>query len=192
MAKLRLAYGQKEKLETSIASGDIPLGSIILTEDTSELYFLDLDGVLSTYVEKYKFSSKSEAENWLRKYNCRGEIVSVNEEDRYNVYVVDHDNKLQKITEDIEIPQADWEEEDPTSPSYIKNKPVVTGEDKHYVHTQMSASETWEITHNLGKYPAVSIVDSSGNLVVGEVSYKDKNNLTLTFSSAFSGICYCN
>ena len=64
--------------------------------------------------------------------------------------------------------------------------------DKHYVHNQQSASATWSINHNLNKYPSVSVVDSAGTYVVGDVAYIDANNLTVSFQSAFSGKAYMN
>lgn len=56
-----------------------------------------------------------------------------------------------------------------------------------YVHTQVSASTTWSVTHNLRFYPNVSIVDSALSNVMGEVTYIDENSLTVSFSAAFSG-----
>lgn len=64
--------------------------------------------------------------------------------------------------------------------------------DLHYEHDQLSPQLTWNIAHNLGKYPSVSVVDSGGNVVIGDVEHVDTNNLVLTFSSAFSGKAYCN
>lgn len=69
---------------------------------------------------------------------------------------------------------------------------IVQGSDKHYTHDQTVAAAVWEITHNLGKYPSVSVVDSGGNWVVGDVAYLDENSLTVTFSGAFSGKAYMN
>lgn len=64
--------------------------------------------------------------------------------------------------------------------------------DKHYIFTQATPSSTWTIEHNLGKCPAVTIVDSSGDEVVGDCRHTDINNLVLSFSGAFSGIAYLN
>lgn len=64
--------------------------------------------------------------------------------------------------------------------------------DKTYDYTQSTASATWTIQHNLNKYPSVSIVDSGGNVVMGEITYTDVNNLTITFSASFSGKAYLN
>lgn len=64
--------------------------------------------------------------------------------------------------------------------------------DKFYTHTQLAAADTWSIEHNLGKFPAVTVVDSGGSTVIGEIDYIDENNLTITFQSAFGGRAYLN
>ena len=64
--------------------------------------------------------------------------------------------------------------------------------DKHYVHTQSVAASVWTITHNLDKYPSVTVVDSGENVVVGDVQYIDRNSLTVAFNGAFSGKAYLN
>ena len=64
--------------------------------------------------------------------------------------------------------------------------------DKHHMHRQDSASDTWIINHNLDKYPSVSVVDSAGNVVIGEVIYNNANQLTIKFTAAFSGRAYLN
>lgn len=64
--------------------------------------------------------------------------------------------------------------------------------DKNYIHNQTSASAVWTIEHNLNKFPSVSIVDSAGTLVIGDISYVNQNRITVSFRSAFSGKAYCN
>lgn len=59
-----------------------------------------------------------------------------------------------------------------------------------YRHIQSVASNSWEINHNLGWYPNITVVDSAGSVVEGEIDYVSENNLTLSFSSSFSGIAY--
>lgn len=59
--------------------------------------------------------------------------------------------------------------------------------DKTYRHVQGVASATWAVTHNLEKYPAVSVMDSGGSLVEGDIDYLDENNVVLSFTAAFSG-----
>lgn len=73
---------------------------------------------------------------------------------------------------------------------------VYNGEDgkgaSSYVHTQLVASAEWTISHNMGKYPSVSIVDSGDNIVMGDVRYIDENTVTVRFNGAFSGTAYLN
>ena len=59
-----------------------------------------------------------------------------------------------------------------------------------YSHTQGSASNTWVITHNLNFMPNVTVQDSAGNIVEGEIAYTNTNSLTVSFASAFSGKAY--
>lgn len=64
--------------------------------------------------------------------------------------------------------------------------------DKTYTHNQKSASKEWRIEHGLNKMPAVTIQDSAGNTVIGEIEYVDMNTVVLSFSGAFSGKAYLN
>jgi hypothetical protein len=59
-----------------------------------------------------------------------------------------------------------------------------------YQHIQSSAQSTWVIEHNLGFMPNVTVVDSGGNLVEANVTYTSTALLSITFSSAISGIAY--
>ncbi len=61
------------------------------------------------------------------------------------------------------------------------------GGDKHYVHKQETSSDTWEVTHDLGKEPAVTVIDSAGTEVIGEVEYVGLNKCILRFQAPFSG-----
>jgi hypothetical protein len=69
---------------------------------------------------------------------------------------------------------------------------VLNGIKNGYVHNQGAASASWNITHNLGKYPSVSVVDSANTKVYGGVVYNSVNQVTLVFSSAFSGKAFLN
>lgn len=67
----------------------------------------------------------------------------------------------------------------------------ITG-DKNFVYTQLVASSVWNITHDLDKFPSVSVVDDDNNQVYGSVVYNTVNDLTITFNGAFSGKAYIN
>ncbi len=64
--------------------------------------------------------------------------------------------------------------------------------DKHHAHEQSIADAVWDITHSLNKYPSVTITDSAGDEVEGEVRYNGLNSLTLKFSAPFAGKAYLN
>lgn len=85
----------------------------------------------------------------------------------------------------------------------LKNKPQINGvtlegnktsedlgidvADANFVYEQSEASDEWIIVHNLNKYPAVSIIDSAGDEVIGNVHYDTLNQITITFVGAFKG-----
>lgn len=69
---------------------------------------------------------------------------------------------------------------------------ATTTGDKNFVYTQTEALATWNIQHNLGKYPAVMVTDSAGTVVEGLITYTDENNITITFSSGFKGKAILN
>jgi hypothetical protein len=61
---------------------------------------------------------------------------------------------------------------------------------KRHVHTQSSAATSWSITHALTGYPSVTVVDSAGTVVIGDVQYNSTTSITVTFQSAFAGKAY--
>ena len=62
--------------------------------------------------------------------------------------------------------------------------------DLAYAHTQGTSSATWTINHNLDFYPNVTVIDSAGTIVEGEIAYPTRNQVVLTFSASFSGKAY--
>lgn len=64
--------------------------------------------------------------------------------------------------------------------------------DKTFVFTQAVAATTWNIQHNLGKFPSVSVTNNNNVVINGEVKYIDNNNVQLNFSAGFSGKAYLN
>lgn len=85
----------------------------------------------------------------------------------------------------------------------IVNKPsingvILTGDSTSealklaFVYEQGEASDTWEIVHNMDKFPSVTVVDSANTVVVGHVMYEDRNQLTVRFNGIFKGKAYLN
>ncbi len=62
----------------------------------------------------------------------------------------------------------------------------------NFVFTQSVPSDTWIIQHNLEKFCSVTVVDSSRQVCVGDITYDSLNQCTITFSAGFSGQAYLN
>ena len=60
------------------------------------------------------------------------------------------------------------------------------GGDKNFVFTAPSspAVSVWDITHNLNKYPSVSVVNTANEIIIGAVEYISVNQLTITFRAS--------
>ncbi len=61
-----------------------------------------------------------------------------------------------------------------------------------YTHNQMVPAADWTITHGLGRYPSVTVVDSAGTTVHGDVDYLSTNQIAIHFTAAFGGAAYLN
>jgi hypothetical protein len=64
------------------------------------------------------------------------------------------------------------------------------GNTRRHVYTQSVAATTWVVTHTLGGFPSVTVVDSAGTAVFGDVKYDSATQITITFTAAFSGFAY--
>ena len=70
------------------------------------------------------------------------------------------------------------------------NVDLINSPNVAYHHVQGTSSNTWVINHFLGWYPNVTVQDSSGAIVEGEITYTSSNSLTVTFTGAFRGDAY--
>jgi hypothetical protein len=61
-----------------------------------------------------------------------------------------------------------------------------------FIFTQGVAATTWNITHNLGKFPSITVIDTGNTVVTGEYNYTSNINVILTFSAGFAGKAYLN
>ena len=66
------------------------------------------------------------------------------------------------------------------------------GQDYEYDEEIPVAASTWEINHNLGRFPSITTVDSAGSEITGAVTYNNENKITVVFNSATSGNAYLN
>jgi hypothetical protein len=75
-----------------------------------------------------------------------------------------------------------------TAPSQTLNFVLPAG--ASYIHTQSASASTWTISHNLGFFPSVNVVDNGGNMVIGDVLYITENQVSISFSASFGGKAY--
>ena len=61
-----------------------------------------------------------------------------------------------------------------------------------FVFDQGVPATVWNIQHNLGKFPSVSVINNNNVVINGEVTYIDNNNVQLNFSAGFTGKAYLN
>jgi len=61
-----------------------------------------------------------------------------------------------------------------------------------FVFNQNTVATTWNIQHNLGKFPSITVIDTGDTVVAGEYTYIDNNNVQLNFSAGFAGKAYLN
>lgn len=66
-----------------------------------------------------------------------------------------------------------------------------TDADKTYALAFINTAQV-TVNHNLNKIPSVTVIDTTGDQVEGDVDHVTTNQLVATFSSSFSGIIICN
>ena len=69
----------------------------------------------------------------------------------------------------------------------IKLDSAVANSHSNYTHNQITPLSTWNIIHNLNRYPNVTIVDSAGNLVITDIKYISENEVQSNSTAPFGG-----
>lgn len=60
-----------------------------------------------------------------------------------------------------------------------------------YEHTQLSPAATWNINHNLGYRPSVSVFSVGGVEVNAEVVHLSNNQTQVSFNTPYAGFARC-
>jgi hypothetical protein len=58
------------------------------------------------------------------------------------------------------------------------------------VHVQATAAATWIITHTLGHYPQVTVVDDAGAVILADVFYTALDSITVVHAAPRTGAAY--
>ena len=80
----------------------------------------------------------------------------------------------------------------PTNVCTVLDLASIIGATGTFTECFTSNSKLWTITHNLGKYPSVTIVDDKNEVVVGAIDYVSTNQVTVSFNSPFDGCAFLN
>jgi len=80
----------------------------------------------------------------------------------------------------------------PTNVCTILDLESILADTGTFTFCQDAPLATWTITHNLGKFPSVTVVDSGNSVVVGDIDYINSNVIKLNFNSAFAGCAFLN
>lgn len=140
------------------------------------------------------FESEVDVSEYGKRWNI-GDIVTVVNEDSgitLNDYVIEVEETLDangfSVVPTFGIPEKG------ISSGNASGSTVSSGGngDARYTYTKLAPESVWEIEHNLGKFPSVTVVDSAGSVVIGEVEYIDMNRTKVTFAGAFAGVAYLN
>ena len=140
----------------------------------NQVTFVDsLDGLVGE--ENQLYINKTDGTAYLWKDNQFSEMESSSIEDLKNRVttteqeIATHTEQIEELTEEI-----------------LENA------DKNYIHKQQVASSLWTVVHNLGKFPSITVVDSAGTVVTGEIVLQTTEQAVISFNGAFSGKAYCN
>lgn len=59
-----------------------------------------------------------------------------------------------------------------------------------YVHNQTTSSTQWNITHNLGFFPNVTVLDNENRIIEADTVYLNTNSVRIVMNVALSGVAY--
>lgn len=77
-------------------------------------------------------------------------------------------------------------------PQGIPGVPGIPGPVVTFVWVQNNALMVWTIPHNLGRFPSVTVVDSTLSTVAPDITYIDNNTVRVSHSGAISGKAFLN
>jgi len=173
-----------------------------ITFDAGGAAVVALSGITTIKVSKFPNGSNNSVVNLLSTFLNTNIIISDTEDqDQFGVYTVtavaQDSSETNFYDLSLTLIGSNNNGNLQNLNSYSIN--VFTAGDKNLLHTQSSASNSWTVNHNMGKYPSVSIVEcdpsaneTDGDLVIGEVTYNSVNQLTIKFAAAISGVAYIN
>ena len=101
--------------------------------------------------------------------------------------------KQAPLNKEDEIIISDSQSNDPRFKTKTTNlKAIGSFSSDSFDFTQGVPSATWTINHDLDKFPSVTVVNESKEVMIGNIQYVNNNTVIITFSAPFSGDAYLN
>lgn len=154
------------------------------------------DGEQFSNITQFRFSSiennGQNVVNYLQEFgNMRVMIVNTYDKNQYGIYDVT------SVTEDPVNSSYYLFDVSLFSSNGFYNLDVVYRlsqyvKDLNYRHYQSTPSTTWDVTHNLGKFPSVTVTLSTGKQGQADVTHVNKNRCIITFLAAKTGYANLN
>ena len=107
-------------------------------------------------------------------YNAPAASCNTGHDTCPQVTVCPDNNVLENILKQLEIIQ----------------KEIINTKPDSFVFEQPEPQTTWHIVHNLDKYPNLNVEDTTGDDIVGQVSYINLNELEIVFIIPVAGTAY--
>jgi hypothetical protein len=98
----------------------------------------------------------------------------------------------QRMTQMQQMQQPQMQAQTPSVTTNTTNTTNFNDTDETFTFTQSTASASWTINHNLGQFPAVTVVDNTGKVVIADVQYVNSNQIVVSFATPFAGKAYLN
>ena len=149
-------------------------------------------------VSKFIYGETDSSENLLDIFaSSKILVVDVEDQDNYGVYntttvtQVEDDPDFYNIAVSQEKANGSF-----TNEKFYAIISIGGGSDKHSAFTdyyeENTATNPWVITHNLSKFPSVTVVNRNGVEVQAKVTHDSNNQVTITFSVDTAGKAYFN
>ena len=174
--------------QQDLSAGRQP-GTITINGGATQVSFTSLTSII---VSKYSFESQNTSENLLLSFvGTEITITDIDNPNNFGTYTLDSATALDNNFYTLSLFNKNG------NGDIIKDQFYVLSSrkgDVSFVYEQNTGNpqQVWNITHNLNKKPSVTIVTATDTTVVGEVTYNNNNQLTITLSSANSGKAYLN
>lgn len=129
---------------------------------------------------------------------CSSEIYHITSNGEYRKIVILESNITNKSTNSLHSFTFKYKYADDTRPASLRSRSVGS-----YIHSANAATPTktqvhpitvspMTITHDLGRFPCVTVIDDNKQVVLTSVQYQDSNSIIISWNGELKGFVYIN